>query len=157
VDLFEGKNLSQVATAVVTLKRVMGSGFERVSGLSSTQVRLVDGADQTTESVPDRVENEYVLTTERAGAAKRSGQATNTQAFKCCVCTKLVSSACVVACSQHWHPDCFTCKRCGVRLARSKFYEKDQRPYCEKCILIVNPQTTVRAATVDKGFTFGNS
>jgi len=115
VDLYDGKNLSQVSTALVTLKRVMGSGFERTSGLSTTQVRL-EGSDQTTESVPESVEkSEYVISEERAGTAKRPGQAANTQAFKCCICTKLVSSACVVACALAprlfymqavWYPSC---------------------------------------------------
>jgi len=156
VDLFEGKNLSQVVTAIIALKRVMGGGFEKVSGNAASQVRM-EGSDQSTENAGQpRKEQEYVVAEERAGTAKRSGQATNTQAFPCCVCTKLISSACVVACGKHWHADCFSCKRCGTKLARAKFYEKDERPYCERCILIINPQTTVRAHTSDKGFSFGN-
>ncbi|XP_074596290.1 four and a half LIM domains protein 1-like [Brevipalpus obovatus] len=33
------------------------------------------------------------------------------------------------------HQKCFNCTECGVELAPEGFYEKEQKPYCPKCVL----------------------
>ena len=35
--------------------------------------------------------------------------------------------------------------------ARTKFYEHDGKAYCERCILVVNPQTNVRGVVRSDG------
>jgi len=30
-----------------------------------------------------------------------------------------------------WHPECFRCTVCHVKLPPTDFYEKDGKPYCE--------------------------
>jgi hypothetical protein len=158
VDLFEGKNLGQVVQNIISLKRLMGFGFERESGLAARQVSL-SGADET---VPSRgagtlAEEPTALMQTTGGTAFLPGKAQNTEAFQCSVCTKLISSGCVNACGLKWHSGCFNCKRCATNLARAKYFEFGGKPYCDRCILIVNPTNTVRAHTTDKGFTFGRT
>lgn len=55
-----------------------------------------------------------------------------------------MTSGFVNACGTSYHPNCFTCRKCGTKLPRSKYYENDNHPYCERCILVINPKATVK-------------
>jgi hypothetical protein len=165
IDLFEGKNIGQVALNIVSVKRHFGHGFQKTNKNSAAPVLNLNEdakqhqnyqSQQKLPSQPTLVQKEKDV--KRTGAAKLPGHleitTTHNNQLTCVVCAKLISGACVNAINQSWHPNCFTCKKCGVNLHRAKFYENDKKPYCERCILIVVPQQNVKAAVVDKGFTF---
>jgi len=162
VDLFEGKNLGQVALNILTLKKERGYGFAKGS---NAPAHINSSKDQTTEaksqqSFVSRTPVEFSSENDvaRAGPAKISGRLVNESAFKCPVCTLFVTSGAVNALDQAWHPNCFNCKKCGTKLAVAKYYEHNNQPYCERCILQVKPQTSVKTASsnlaADKGFKF---
>jgi len=158
VDLFEAKNLVQVVQNILTLKRTVGHGFEKQS---KDQIKI-SGRDQTTqlkgqEDLHSRDVRDVTHSNDisRTGSALMSGRHENTEAFKCPVCTQFITSGAVNALGQSWHPNCFTCKKCGVKLATSKYFEDSGKAYCDRCILIVRP-SGVKGVTVDRGFKFGN-
>jgi len=160
VDLFEGKDLNQVAQNVLTLKRLAGHGFKKDKS-NAPMVHLNTTSDQSTES---KAQSDFVTRdpkvftndsdVSRVGTAYQSGRVTNDVAFTCGVCTKYITSGIVNALGRTWHPNCFTCKKCGVKLSTSKYYEHLNSAYCDRCILVVNPQQNVRAATSDKANLF---
>jgi len=166
VDLFEEKNLGQVVLNILTLKKERGFGFKSSNSSSSgLDSSYVSSRDQSTEA---KSQEEFISRTplviqsenevSRTGPAKLSGRLVNETAFKCSVCTLPITSGAVNALGKAWHPHCFNCKKCGIKLAIAKYYEHDSQPYCQRCILIVKPQTTVKGATSDlsqeKGFKF---
>jgi len=155
IDLYEAKNLGQVVQNIISLKRLMGYGFEKESGIAAQQVQL-SGRDDSSEGGRGAAlpEEPTAFMQTSGGTAYLPGKAVNTEAFPCSVCTKLISTGAVSACGQKWHSACFACKRCGTNLARAKYYEFGGKPYCDRCILIVNPQSHVKAAVTDKGFRF---
>lgn len=84
----------------------------------------------------------------RTGTAYRPGQGQVHEerlAKNCQACDRVISSGFVNACGTSWHPNCFTCKKCGTKLARAKYYEHNNAAYCERCILVINPKTTVKS------------
>ncbi|KAL6055706.1 calponin [Balamuthia mandrillaris] len=155
VDLYESKDLAQVVQNILSLKRATGHGFERESPAQislQTEVNSSSGFDRSTLSATPTKLGEGGRYT---GQAYQPGHSENTQTFTCCVCTKFITSGCIDACGKKWHPSCFDCKRCGTRLASGKYYEHEAKPYCEKCVLIVNPSNKrVQGRTTDKGFAF---
>jgi len=167
VDLFEGKNLAQVAQNVIALKRARGLGFNKSSSKTSsssmeTSSSVSTSVDQTTESKSQDAfiarEPQVVISdseVSRTGPGKISGRHTNTSAMNCPVCTKFITGGSVNALGKSWHPNCFVCKKCNTKLSTLKYYEHEDWPYCERCILIVKPQSNVKTATKDmKGFKF---
>jgi NAD-dependent SIR2 family protein deacetylase len=56
--------------------------------------------------------------------------------------------------SIHYHPKCFNCKKCGKNLRPSNYSRHENRPYCEKCILIINPVAKVTGKVKNMGFQF---
>jgi len=160
VDLFEGKNLAQVVENIRTLKRITGHGFQKQIANPTATVPLT--SDQTTDSKsqeqlisrnPQQLKSENDV--KRTGRAMLSGRQTNESAMRCLVCTQFITSGAVNALNKTWHPNCFCCKKCNVKLSTTKYYEYSDNPYCERCILMVNPQTSVKGVTTDKGFKFG--
>jgi len=160
VDLYEGKNLAQVVQNVIALKRAQGHGFNKGS---KPQVEIkMNKDDQTTESKsqknmigrePKNVNSENEVS--RTGPALMSGRHNNVTAMNCPVCTKSITSGSVNALGKSFHPNCFTCKKCDVKLSTAKYYEHDGYAYCDRCILIVKPQNSVKGTTKDvKGFKF---
>jgi len=166
VDLYEQKNLGQVALNILTLKKEKGYGFKKSGESSSYSPSFVSSSrDQSTEAKSQEafisrtpIELDSTNDVARIGTAKLSGRHTNESAMNCPVCTKFVTSGAVNALGKAWHPNCFCCKKCGVKLPTSKYYEHNDQPYCERCILIVKPQTSVKGATSqlaqNKGFKF---
>jgi len=171
VDLYEGKNLAQVVQNILTLKRRHGGGFQQLNKATAF-TPTVEGlekrpsSDQTTSSKdqthflsrdPTKFESEEEIS--RVGSAFVSGRSANDAAMKCPVCTKFITSGAVNAVGKTWHTNCFTCGKCGVKLSTAKYYEHQSKPYCERCILIVKPQTSVKAVSSSnlaeqKGFKF---
>eukprot|EP01090_Pellita_catalonica_P017571 TRINITY_DN5335_c0_g1_i1.p1 TRINITY_DN5335_c0_g1~~TRINITY_DN5335_c0_g1_i1.p1 ORF type:complete len:259 (+),score=34.39 TRINITY_DN5335_c0_g1_i1:87-779(+) len=159
VDLYEGKNIGQVVQNILALKRITGHGFD-VKGQSPNQVNVPSSPQSGGNSGGQRVarkvqtggarEFKAVGDIDRTGTAYVAGKGSNTKAMTCGVCTKYITSGIVNACNATWHPKCFNCKRCDKNLARVKYYEHSNKPYCDRCILIVNPQKNVRAKTADK-------
>jgi len=162
VDLFEGKNLGQVVQNIIALKRARGHGFNKVDPKMNSPTLKLDKDDQTTDAKsqknfvsnsPTVVKNENELS--RTGQGKVSGRATNTSAMECRACTKPITTGIVNALGKNYHTQCFNCKKCDIKLSTAKYYEHDDQPYCERCILIVKPQTSVKGTTKDvKGFNF---
>jgi len=166
VDLFEGKNLGQVVQNIIALKRAKGFGFEKKSPQMISTSTVTSAKDQSTDAKgqesfvsrePTQVTSESEVS--RVGPGKVSGRHANDTAMKCPVCTNFITSGAVNALGKSWHPNCFTCKKCGVKLSTSKYYEHNDQAYCTKCILIVKPQTSVKGSTNDslaqqKGFHF---
>eukprot|EP01118_Nematostelium_gracile_P018808 TRINITY_DN849_c0_g1_i1.p1 TRINITY_DN849_c0_g1~~TRINITY_DN849_c0_g1_i1.p1 ORF type:complete len:258 (-),score=76.85 TRINITY_DN849_c0_g1_i1:78-851(-) len=169
VDLFEKKNLGQVALSVLTLKKEKGFGFEKSGntpssgngqGIPSFSIRDQSTQPKSQEEFVQREPTNFTSSNDvaRAGQAKTTGRLANDEAFKCPVCTKFVTSGAVNALGKAWHPNCFTCKKCGVKLSNTKYYEHDENAYCERCILMVKPQNAVKTASGNlaerKGFKF---
>lgn len=50
----------------------------------------------------------------------------------CSHCGKPIADKCVTAMNKRWHLSCFVCTQC-LQPFSGNYYEKDQRPYCEKC------------------------
>mmetsp|Transcript_2255 Transcript_2255/g.3746 ORF Transcript_2255/g.3746 Transcript_2255/m.3746 type:complete len:247 (+) Transcript_2255:41-781(+) len=157
VDLFEKKNLDQVALNIVTLKRETGHGFDKQAA-PSTPTKLSDlASDQSSQNdvalpaAPIALKSEDVSRTGQAQLAGHKALNATTGVAKCNVCTKPISGACINALQRDWHPKCFTCKKCDKQLSEKKYYEHGNKPYCDRCILIVNPQSNIKAKTSDKG------
>lgn len=57
---------------------------------------------------------------------------------KCPFCDKVVEGQAVTALNKNWHPEHFICTRCTQSLIggeSKQFFEKEGKPYCEKCYL----------------------
>jgi len=163
VDLFEGKDLAQVVLNVLSLKRTLGMGYTKQTKSSGTAISPFSTSDQTTAAKDQSsfVSREQTVADsdsdlKRTGPGYHSGRVVNEVALACQVCTKYITSGAVTALNRTWHPNCFTCKKCGVKLSTSKYYEHQNNPYCERCILMVNPQQSVKAATSNKVNLFNN-
>jgi len=158
VDLFEGKNMAQVILNINTVKREMGFGFDKTSKPEVKALDLGFEKEVTPVNVTVSKSPEPVTVSsdvKRVGNAFRAGQEELTEAKTCTVCNRPITSGCISACGTFWHTNCFTCKRCGVvKLADKKYFEHQNKPYCEKCIFILVPQQKIHAQTVDKGFQF---
>jgi len=164
VDLFEGKNMGQVVQNIIALKRARGMGFNKSTSPNSAKPAQVEvyQSDQTTQLKsqeqlisrdPTVLKNENEV--KRTGDAKMSGRHVNEAAMTCPICTKFITSGAVNALGKSFHTNCFTCRKCNVKLSTAKYYEHENWAYCERCILIVKPQTSVKAQTKDvKGFKF---
>eukprot|EP01083_Nonionella_stella_P286274 974365_1 len=59
--------------------------------------------------------------------------ADNEEAKFCGVCSKEVDESFVMAKSQHFHVDCFTCAECKESLAGKGYVERDGKYFCENC------------------------
>eukprot|EP00053_Salpingoeca_punica_P001765 m.34815 g.34815 ORF g.34815 m.34815 type:complete len:223 (-) comp11204_c0_seq2:865-1533(-) len=137
VDLFEGRNLRQVATNIVSLKRELGFGFEKGA---KDQVDLKVAPDETTQ-----------LSSKAPKAMAK--------AVDCRECNRAITSGLITMTMEnkvnvYYHPKCFNCKKCGVNLKSGNCHMAKQQPYCTKCILIVDPKHNISAATKDMGFKF---
>jgi len=53
---------------------------------------------------------------------------------KCALCNQPITSHCVTALSQSWHPQCFVCAKCHAPFNNTSYYEKMGKPYCSACI-----------------------
>merc|ERR1711934_282366 len=158
IDLFEGKNLVQVAQNIITLKRELGYGFEKQAPAQIQDYGNASSAPVSQDLPVSEQPTEFNDGT-KTGTAYRPGQGQVHEerlAKECEACGRVISSGFVNACGTSWHPNCFTCKKCGTKLARAKYYEHNNVHYCERCILIVNPKTTVKSTTRDMGFKFAN-
>jgi len=168
VDLYEGKNLNQVVQNVIALKRQFGYGFERQTAAGGGDViekvsKDYNNPDQSTEggnliatSSNPTIFDESLSKTLGAGLKAGIQELTSAQLTpECSACNLRITSSFVNACSKSWHLNCFICKRCGTKLASTKYYEEQNKPYCEKCAFIVKPRSTgFTAATKDMGFSF---
>lgn len=53
---------------------------------------------------------------------------------KCAKCSDFITSDCVRAMDQSWHPEHFQCFGCLTQFSNDMSYrEKDNKPYCEHC------------------------
>jgi len=167
VDLYEGKNLNQVVQNIISIKRKFGYGFEKQTAAGGGDV--IDkvskdyDADQSTEgsgshvgSSNPTVFDESLSKTLGPGLKVGIQELTSAQLTpECFACNLRITSSFVNACNKSWHTSCFTCKRCGTKLASTKYYEEQNKPFCEKCAFIVKPRATgFSAATKDMGFSF---
>eukprot|EP00051_Salpingoeca_urceolata_P021486 m.337877 g.337877 ORF g.337877 m.337877 type:complete len:214 (+) comp19808_c0_seq1:137-778(+) len=130
VDLWEASNLKQVAQCVVALKRKLGFGYDKGAG-EQVETRLA--GDDTVVG---------------GGGPKQA------RALDCRECNRAISAAPVIKPYGNYHPKCFNCKKCGKNLHQQNNHDFNEQPYCDKCILIVNPKARVTAKTKDKGFRF---
>jgi len=153
IDLYEGKNLGQVVLNILSLKRLKGFGFDKQS-ISDAPKPLKDFTSQenTTDqkSTRDYVQKDPAavkLDVQRIGPAFVTGRLDNTKAEICFACSLPVTTGQVNAMNKIWHVNCFTCKKCGIKLSTAKYYEHDSKSYCERCILIVNPHNAVKVKT----------
>jgi paxillin len=51
---------------------------------------------------------------------------------KCAHCNQAISDRCVTALDKKWHIHCFVCTQCTSPF-QGNFFERDGRPYCDKC------------------------
>jgi hypothetical protein len=167
VDLFEAKNIKAVCTTIRELKRLSGGGFEKqTAGAPLSPAPAASASKVQIGTRDDSAVGDVVLSEEpvelkiadgnvsRTGAAHLVGHGkldANTGVANCVQCSKPISGACINAIGRHYHPTCFTCKRCDKKISEAKFFEHEKKPYCDRCILIVVPQTNVRAKTKDAG------
>jgi paxillin len=56
---------------------------------------------------------------------------------KCAHCNAPVVDRCLNALGKTWHVNCFVCTQCLSSFSGGNFYERDKRPYCEKCFFEV--------------------
>ena len=105
VDLFEGKNLTQVAQNIITLKRELGYGFNKkapeqvVAGYSSDNSVSSDVFAPVSED-PTRFQDGT-----RTGEALRAGQGQVNEerlAKDCAACGRLITAGFVNACNTSW-------------------------------------------------------
>jgi len=153
VDLWDAKNLAQVALSIIAVKRHFGYGFEKRTGGSNVSLEL--GEDNTTSGEVERApqeENTFERSGElsRTGTAKRPGIMQLTDPQPCQICTVPITHSCISALGRTWHRECFTCKKCGKNLSSTVYFEFDDQPYCDRCILIVNPQKNVKGYTKEQ-------
>lgn len=160
VDLYEGKNMRQVYLCVMSLKRATGHGFERSSRdapalitdmpdvrAAASQAAAPPPESTSAQGIDPSVKRQQVEAFEmrdvaRLGGARRAGEVDTILearglASNCPVCNLVVTSGAVNACNEVWHPKCFCCKKCGKNIARAKFYEHENKPYCDRCIFLV--------------------
>ncbi|KAL3320735.1 Transmembrane protein 62 [Cichlidogyrus casuarinus] len=52
-------------------------------------------------------------------------------AVRCAGCKKVIDGECITAMSKNWHPGCFVCTQCSIRLRGRSFYEYMGSPLCE--------------------------
>nr|MDO8112200.1 protein DA1 [Candidatus Sigynarchaeota archaeon] len=52
-------------------------------------------------------------------------------ALVCARCKQALGGSYITAMNRSWHPQCFTCARCGKSLSDVVFIEKDDQPYCQ--------------------------
>merc|ERR1711862_479009 len=136
--------MGQVAQNIVTLKRELGYGFEKSA---PEQIQDYDpratGASEVVNSSGNISEQPTLFSDgSKTGQAYRAGQGQVDEerlAKECRACGRAMTSGFVNACGTSYHPNCFTCRKCGTKLPRSKYYENDNHPYCERCILVINP------------------
>ncbi|XP_070557778.1 paxillin-like [Ptychodera flava] len=60
---------------------------------------------------------------------------------KCEGCGKKIKTKWVEALGQPWHCECFVCEKCKEQLfgeIEGSFNRKDDKPYCDKCIELIN-------------------
>ncbi|XP_076369223.1 leupaxin-like isoform X3 [Tachypleus tridentatus] len=50
---------------------------------------------------------------------------------QCAACKKTIVGQVITALGQTWHPEHFTCKKCGLELGTMNFFEREGEPYCE--------------------------
>jgi len=162
VDLYEAKNLNQVIQNLMSLKRQFGFGFEKCNPVDQ-QVKLELSEDQSTDKNASTQSHAPVVVDESLSKTLGMGMKAGVSELnsgvlspECATCGLRVTSQVINACSKSWHVACFNCKRCGVKLSSSKYYEEQGKPYCEKCSFVVKPKTTnsVTAQTKDMGFSF---
>lgn len=51
---------------------------------------------------------------------------------KCAHCNQAITDRCVTALDKKWHVHCFVCTQCTSPF-QGNFFERDGRPYCDKC------------------------
>uniref|UniRef100_A0A8B9G2U5 Leupaxin n=1 Tax=Amazona collaria TaxID=241587 RepID=A0A8B9G2U5_9PSIT len=56
---------------------------------------------------------------------------TATPTTVCTACHKPIAGKVLTALGRTWHPEHFTCARCGQELGAQPFFERDGQPYCE--------------------------
>ncbi|XP_062488533.1 leupaxin isoform X3 [Pezoporus occidentalis] len=56
---------------------------------------------------------------------------TATPTSVCTTCHKPIAGKVLTALGRTWHPEHFTCIRCGQELSSRPFFERDGQPYCE--------------------------
>ncbi|XP_065540824.1 leupaxin isoform X2 [Lathamus discolor] len=56
---------------------------------------------------------------------------TATPTSVCTTCHKPIAGKVLTALGRTWHPEHFTCARCGQELGARPFFERDGQPYCE--------------------------
>ncbi|NXV74558.1 LPXN protein, partial [Atlantisia rogersi] len=57
---------------------------------------------------------------------------TATPAGICAACCKPIAAKALTALGKTWHPEHFTCARCGDELGSRPFFERDRQAYCEE-------------------------
>ncbi|KAJ5072181.1 lim domain family [Anaeramoeba ignava] len=55
------------------------------------------------------------------------------KSLTCETCGLPISSGVIEALGKSYHPNCFLCSKCGLKLRASKFYEYYGKPICELC------------------------
>ncbi|TPX32049.1 hypothetical protein SmJEL517_g04741 [Synchytrium microbalum] len=51
----------------------------------------------------------------------------------CDACQQPISGPTIVALNRNWHPAHFNCFKCKNTLNSGKFFEHEQKPFCERC------------------------
>jgi paxillin len=59
---------------------------------------------------------------------------------KCAGCGQPITTHCVTALGQSWHPECFVCGKCRSPFNNASFFEKMGKPYCSVCIYDLHAQ-----------------
>jgi len=50
---------------------------------------------------------------------------------RCKRCEKAIMEGFITALNAQWHPECFSCKVCGVTFPRGNYFEHEGEPHCE--------------------------
>jgi len=59
---------------------------------------------------------------------------------KCAGCGQPITTHCVTALGQSWHPECFVCGKCRAPFNNASFFEKMGKPFCSVCIYDLHAQ-----------------
>jgi len=143
VDLFEKKNLAQVALNLIALKRQIGGGFNKTSGPSTAKVLEIPQPQAEERKVSDSVAAQALSPrsqTQLKPGTFKAGIVQTDATRVCAVCPQPITGSCVEALGKFYHPQHFECGRCAKNLANKIYHIVDAKAYCDDCITWVKAQ-----------------
>jgi hypothetical protein len=148
VDLFERKNLAQVALNLIALKRQLGLGFNKQTAASGAKVLDIPTPQAEERKIGDSVAAQAMSPrsqTQLKPGVFRAGIVQTDATRTCSICSQPITGACIEALTKFFHPNHFECGRCAKNLANKNYHIVEAKPYCDDCITWVKSGQTGQA------------